>query len=96
MSNEHELSDGEIIALRKSSKGAPDVNWSDSIAFARAVIASALAKRDVASPDARDAERYRWLRNFRNLSHVDAMLDTTDFNTLDAAVDAAIAAHKGE
>ena len=38
-----------------------------------------------------DAESYRWLRKFRNFHVVDAMLDTTEFNTLDAAVAAAMA-----
>jgi len=38
----------------------------------------------------RDAARYDWLRNFRNFAQVDAMLDTTAYNTLDAAVDAAM------
>ena len=38
----------------------------------------------------KDAERYRWLRRFDHFSQVDSMLDTTEYNTLDAAVDAAI------
>lgn len=39
----------------------------------------------------RDAARYHFLRRFDHFAVVDAMLDTTQYNTLDAAVDAAIA-----
>jgi hypothetical protein len=39
--------------------------------------------------DARDAERYRWLRVFANFSHVDNLLDRADITSLDAAIDAA-------
>ncbi len=38
-------------------------------------------------PDAPDALRYNWLRRFDHFSAVNALLDTTQFNTLDAAVD---------
>ena len=41
-----------------------------------------------------DAERYRWLRRFDHFGTVDAMLDTMEYNTLDAAVDAARAREK--
>jgi hypothetical protein len=36
---------------------------------------------------AKDAERYRALRNFGTFAHVDALLDTTEFNTVDSAID---------
>jgi hypothetical protein len=42
--------------------------------------------------DQRDAARYRWLRRFDHFAQVDAMLDTTEYTTLDSAIDAAIAA----
>ena len=35
----------------------------------------------------KDAERYRALRNFGTFAHVDSLLDSTDFNTLDSAID---------
>ena len=39
---------------------------------------------------ARDANRYRWLRRFDNFGSVNTILDTEQYNTLDAAVDAAM------
>lgn len=36
-----------------------------------------------------DSERYRWLRRMDHFAAVDAMLNTTDYDTLDAAIDAA-------
>lgn len=34
-----------------------------------------------------DAHRYGWLRNLGNLAAVNALLDTTEINTLDDAID---------
>lgn len=42
--------------------------------------------------DGKDGERYRFLRRLDHLSAVNALLDGTDFNTLDAAVDHAMSA----
>jgi hypothetical protein len=42
----------------------------------------------------KDAARYRWLRRMDHFGEVDAMLDTTEYNTLDAAVDAAMSAQE--
>ena len=38
----------------------------------------------------KDAARYDFLRRFDHFACVDAMLDTTEYNTLDSAVDSAI------
>lgn len=38
-----------------------------------------------------DAQRYCFLCRFDHLSSVNALLDTTEYNTLDAAVDAVMA-----
>lgn len=38
----------------------------------------------------KDAARYEWLRRFDHFRRVDDMLNTTEYNTLDAAVDAAM------
>jgi hypothetical protein len=38
-----------------------------------------------------DAARYRWLRRFDHFALVDSLLDTTEHNTLDSAVDFAMA-----
>jgi len=38
-----------------------------------------------------DAQRYRFLRRFDHWASVDAFLETHDHNTLDSAVDAAMA-----
>lgn len=37
------------------------------------------------------AAKYEWLKRFDHFALVDAMLDTTEYNTLDAAVEAAMA-----
>ena len=39
--------------------------------------------------DVNDALRYRWLRRLDHFAVVEAILDTTEYSTLDAAVDAA-------
>lgn len=43
-----------------------------------------------------DAARYRWLRRFDHFAIVDSMLNTTEYNTLDTAIDAAIAGEGGK
>ena len=42
------------------------------------------------------AKRYRWLRRLDHFAQVDAMLDTTEYNSLDAAVDAAMWLEAGD
>lgn len=47
-------------------------------------------KEKEAAINRRDAERYSFLRRFDNFATVDAMLNTTEYTTLDSAVDAII------
>ncbi len=75
-------------SLRSSS---PDDIRDGDVLRAISAISSALASgQQKAAPEdvRRDAERYRWLRNF----HVDSYLVVGKLNHLDAAIDAAMLA----
>lgn len=77
------------IVLPKAREAAERIlrNASDPIACRAAaeIVQSAI---DASTKDLMaDASRYQWLRRFDHFAAADALLDTTRFDTLDAAVD---------
>ena len=106
-------SDAEIIELMRDGYNCRYNDEADHIEFARAVLAKWAAPQPAPAPlsdDAKDAARYRWLRNKSTVLHGTAWLGSAtayqrdvDFlrrddalAALDAAIDAAIAAQGGK
>lgn len=71
----------------KAKRDAVDARWQAELAAQRKAKDEAAAKQAALELD---AARYRWLRRFDHFAQVDEMLNSTEFNTLDAAVDAAM------
>jgi hypothetical protein len=89
MSESREDQFARVQLMASGDTGNWDLSANDTAAL-KTVVAELSRMRTALEGAEKDGARYRFLRRFDHFSTVDAMLDTMDYHTLDAAVDAAM------
>ena len=91
------FANSQTITFAKHMRRASDKELFDEVARGINEHFDHLSTPPQSEDDGRDAERYRWLRDYKHDLPADVLRAVEEGSeTMDAAIDAAIAAEKGE